>query len=125
MLARNLLWIDCLGAFLAGAAVLALSGWLSRLEGVPQAILLFTGAVNLLYGSYSFSLAVRTERPRRLLTGLAVANMAWAPVCLGLLVAFAPTATPFAYAHLGGEALYVGVLGMLEYRNRDALLRAP
>jgi hypothetical protein len=60
---RRLLWVDCIGAAVAGVTVIAFSEWLSRLEGIPQAVLLFTGAVNLLYGAFSFSLAVRAERP--------------------------------------------------------------
>jgi hypothetical protein len=122
--APNLLWVDCIGGALAGAVVIALSGWLSRLEGLPQDVLLFTGVVNLLYASFSFSLAIRAERPLRWIKGLVVANLAWAPVCAGLLIAFATTATPFAYLHLGGEAVYVAGLAALEWRYRDLLRTA-
>ena len=124
MLLKRLLWIDCIGAALAGVTVIALSGWLSRLEGLPQGVLLFTGAMNLLYGSFSFSLAVRARRPMRLIELLVVANLAWVPVCLGLGAAFSATATPFAYAHLVGEAVYVGGLAVLEWRNRGLLVTA-
>jgi len=121
---KNLLWVDCTGAALAGVAVIALSGWLSRLEGVPQDVLIFTGAVNLLYASYSFSLAVRAERPMRSIKLLVFANLAWVPVCLGLLVAFAATATPFTCVHFVGEAVYVGGLAVMEWRHRALLLTA-
>ena len=122
MLARRLLWVDCVGAGLAGATVIALSDGLSDLEGLPRGVLLFTGAMNLLYGSYSLSLAVRAERPLGLLKLLVGANLAWAVVCLGLAAAFSETATPFAYVHLVGEAVYVGGLAVLEWQNRDRLL---
>jgi hypothetical protein len=125
---KKLLWVDCIGAALAGITVLALSGWLSRLEGLPQEALLFTGVVNLLYASYSFSLAVRPKRPMRLIRLLVFANLAWVPVCLGLVAAFSATATPFAFIHLVGEAVYVGGLAVLEWRHRELLLtstRAP
>lgn len=121
---KRLLWIDCIGAILAGIAVIALSGWLSRLEGLPQGVLLFTGAVNLLYGSYSLSLAIRARRPVRSIKLLAIANIAWAPVCLVILATYSATVTPFAVAHLAGEALYVAGLGVLEWRNRDLLASA-
>lgn len=121
---KKLLWVDCTGGALAGVAVITLSGWLSDLEGLPQDVLLFTGVVNLLYASYSFSLAVRPERPMRLIKRLVVANLAWTPVCLGLLVAFAATATPLAFLHLLGEAVYVGGLALLEWRHRELLLTA-
>ncbi|MEQ8849856.1 hypothetical protein [Botrimarina sp.] len=127
MLIRWLLWVDCLGAALAGVLVVALAEWLGRLEGLPPRVLLLTGAANLLYGSYSFSLAVRTRRPLRGVERLAIANMAWPAVCVALLTAYAETATPFAYAHLGGEAVYVAGLGLLEwtYRHRLAAVDQP
>ena len=121
-LLRRLLWVDCTAAALAGVLVLALSGWLARLHGLPQDLLLFTGAVNLLYGSFSFSLAVRAERPLALIKLLAVANMAWAVVCVGLVVVFGSQATVFGFFHLIGEAVFVGGLGMLEWRRRYQLV---
>jgi len=121
---RRLLWVDCIGAAVAGVTVIAVSGWLSRMEGIPREVLLFTGAVNLLYGAFSFSLAVRAERPLVLIRLLVAANLTWALVCLGLLVRFAESATPIAFVHFVGEAMYVGGLGVLEWRNRD-LLRHP
>lgn len=100
------------------------SGWLSRIEGLPQEVFLFTGAMNLLYGSFSFSLALRRERPMHLIKLLVVANLTWAFVCLGLAAAFSATATPVAFVHLVGEAVYVGGLAVLEWRHRNLLLTA-
>lgn len=119
---RQLLWVDCIGAALAGATVITLSGWLSRIEGLPQELLLFTGAVNLLYGSYSFMLAIRRQRPMHLIKLLVGANLAWAFVCLGIVAVFSATATLFAFLHFIGEAVYVGGLAILEWRYRDLLL---
>ncbi len=118
---NNLLWIDCTAAALAGVGVIVLSGWLSRIEGLPQGVLLFTGIVNLLYASYSFSLARRPNRSLRAVKFLVFANLAWVPVCLGLVAYFSSVATPFAFVHLIGEALFVGGLAVLEWRNRDVL----
>lgn len=123
-LPRKLLWVDCIAAAAAGAAVLAFSGWLSRLYGLPRGLLLLIGAVNLLYACYSFSLAVRARRPRHLLNVLIFANGAWAAVCLGLAVAFWRPATPFGLAQLIGEAVFVGGLAGLEWSRRDQLLTA-
>lgn len=121
---RHLLWVDCSAAAVAGVLVLSLSGWLSQLEGLPRELLIFTGVVNLLYGCFSFSLAVRRVRPLRLLTLLVVANLAWVPVCVALAVEFRAVATPFGFAHLLGEACFVGVLAVLERVHREQLLTA-
>ncbi len=121
---RHLLWIDCTAGALAGILVLALSGWLAPLEGLPREVLLFTGAMNLVYASYSCSLAVRRVRPLPLVTLLVAANLAWVPVCVALAVAYRAVATPFGFAHLLGEALFVGGLALLEWRHRGSLLTA-
>lgn len=123
-LLRDLLWVDCTAGAVAGAAVIALAGWLSRWEGVPCGVLLFTGVVNLLYATCSCSLAVRAVRPLPLIKLLVFANLAWVPVCLGLAVYFRAQATPFGFAHLVGEAAFVGGLAVLEWVHRDRLRRA-
>lgn len=116
--------MDCIAGTLVGVTVIAFSGWLSRVEGLPREVLLFTGAVNLLYASYSFSLVVRAERPMPLIKLLVFANLAWVPVCLGLTAAFSGSATPLGFVHLVGEAIFVGGLALLEWRHRDLLLSA-
>ncbi|MBT9457119.1 MAG: hypothetical protein IV097_10915 [Burkholderiaceae bacterium] len=120
----KLLWIDCAAAALAGVAVLSLIGWLSRLHVLPQGLLLFIGAVNLLYACYSFSLAIRARRPSPLIKFLVFANGCWAIVCICLALSLAGTASLFGLAHLLGEALFVGGLAGLEWRWREQLLTA-
>jgi hypothetical protein len=119
---KNLLWADCIAGALAGVMVLMLSGWLSGLHGLPRELLLVNGAVNLLYASYSFSLARRLHRPRALINLLVFANLAWAVACLGLVGVFVGPATVFGIGHLVFEALFVGGLAGLEWRWRDQLL---
>lgn len=124
LFSKKLLWVDCTAGALVGIVVIAFSGWLSQLEGLPREVLLFTGGVNLLYASYSFSLAVRAERPMPLIKLLVFANLAWVPVCLGLAATFFWSATPLGFMHLVGEAIFVGGLALLEWRQRNLLLTA-
>lgn len=119
---QNLLWIDCTAAAIAGMAVLALSQWLSELQGLPRGLLIGIGIVNLLYGSCSFSLAIRARRPLGLIKALVVANGFWACVCLGLGLYFAATATGWGLVQLFGEAAFVGGLACLEWKWRHRLL---
>lgn len=121
---RALLWVDCTAGALVGAIVLALSGWLSELYGLPRDLLLVTGVANVLYATYSFSLARRAVRPLAGIVALAVANMAWGVICVGLVVAFADTGGVLGLLHLGAEAGVVGGLGALEWRHRDVLQTA-
>lgn len=121
---KNLLWVDCIAGALAGVLVLTFSGWLSGLHALPRELLLLNGAANLLYASFSFSLAVRAIRPRPLIDVLVFANFSWAAVCLCLIAVFAGSATVFGIGHLAAEAVFVGGLAALQWRWRDQLVTA-
>ncbi len=118
------LWIDATAAALAGVVVLFVSGWLSGWYGLPQELLISIGVVNLVYASYSSSLAMRMRRPKALILFLVSANLLWSVVCVVLALIYRDTATLFGLAHLLGEGLFVGGLGGLEWRWRDLLLAA-
>lgn len=117
--------MDCTAAAVGGVVVLALSGWLSRLHVLPRELLLFTGGVNLLYASYSFTLARRARRPMFLIQLLVYANAAWVVVCLSLAAAFWGKASLFGIAHLVGEAIFVGGLAAVEWSQRSQLAAMP
>jgi hypothetical protein len=123
-LLRKLLWVDCIAGGLAGATMLLLSGWLSDLYALPRGLLLVFGAANLLYASYSFSLAIRQTRPLPLIQLLVFANLAWAVFCLVCGVRFLDSASPFGLVHLIGEGLLVGGLACLEWTQRHQLVTA-
>ena len=120
---RKLLWVDGLGALIVGSLVLLMSGWLSKWYQLPQELLIFMGIINMIYGSYSTSLAINSKRPKIRILLLVGANLAWALVCFVLLSKFSKTATIYGYAHLLGEGLYVGGLAYLEWRWRELLLK--
>ncbi|HEX8394163.1 MAG TPA: hypothetical protein VF665_17600 [Longimicrobium sp.] len=121
---RKLLWVDCIAGALAGAVMLLLGGWLSNLYALPRGLLFFFAAANLLYASYSFSLAVRSTRPRPLINLLVFANLAWAGFCLFCAIRFSGTATVWGVGNLLAEALFVGGLACLEWTQRNQLLTA-
>ena len=119
----NLLWIDGGAGFSVGVAVLLLQPWLVDWYGLPEAVLTFVGMANLLYGCYSLSLAVRPTRPLGMIVLLAAANLAWAPVCVTLIINWQKTASWLGLAHLAGEGAFVALLACLEWRWRRELAR--
>ena len=84
---------------------------------LPQKLLLFIAAVNLLYACYSFTLARRAHRPLHLIQLLVGAYAAWAPVCLALAVTNWHRASWFGIAHFVGEAIFVGALAAMEWKE--------
>ena len=121
---RNLLWIDCIAGALVGVLVLLYNDWLSRLYSLPPRVVYFMGLVNLIYATYSFSLAMRRARPKALIILLVMANGAWTFVCLGLATHFFETATILGIWILVIEAIFVGGLASLEWKWRDHLSAA-
>lgn len=122
--AKSLLWIDCLGGLAVGVLVLVLASWLSTLYALPEPFILALGTANLAYGTFSLSLARRAVRPRALLRLLIGANLTWAVFCFGAGAVFAAQASAYGLALLLFEGVYVGGLGLLEWRFLDALVTA-
>ncbi len=118
---KNILWIDCLGAFAVGLLFVFLASWLSSLFSLPAVQVRALGAVNLLYGSYSFSLARRQRRPLALIKILVFANATWTLICLLAVYRLANQASPFALAHFTLEGLWVAFLAKIEWEERDRL----
>lgn len=120
-IAARLLWIDCSAGAMAGLIVLLLHNWLSELYGLPLGFTLFLGAANLSYGVFSFTLA-RQQQPSYLqFKVLVVANILWAALCLLFVSWFWGDASVFGIAQLILESIFVGGLGMVEWRYRDHL----
>ncbi len=120
---RSILWFDCTAAAIAGVALLALAGVVSPWLGVPRAVLLLNGVVNLAYGAFSFSLARRPSPPRRWVQALVIGNVAWVAVCVVMAVRFARPGSFLGAGYLLAEGVFVGVLAAVEgvaaFRNDD------
>lgn len=120
-LVQKVLWLDCLGGLVVGAVVLLGCKYLSRWENLPVEVLMGLGVANLAYGGYSLFVTTRNPRSLRLIEILALANMSWPLVCLGLTCFFWQDITVLGLLHLIGEGIYVGGLGYTEWRLRFLL----
>lgn len=121
----NLIWVDGLAGFLVGVAMFALSHWLAPLYDLPLSLLYFMGGANLMYGTYSLTLAPRSQRPRALIHLLIVANLGWGMLCFVLAARYWSSASWLGLAHLIGEGLIVGGLACVEWRWREHLYTRP
>lgn len=119
--ARAILWLDGASGIGAGIAVLLLHRLLAGLHQVEPDVMLGVGVVNVLYGSYSGSLAMLATRrgrtPARLaVTLLVLANLAWTSICAVLLATIGRHASVLFGLHVGFEGLYVAALAAAEWR---------
>lgn len=119
---QGILWFDAVGGLSVGGLVLVFSPWLGELLGLPTAFVVFLAVANLAYGCFSASLVRMRVRPRQLLYALAGANCLWALLCCAYVFWFRETITVFGAAHLVLEAVYVGGLGVLEWRWNERLV---
>ena len=118
---RNLLWLDCTAGALVGVVVLILDDWLSRWYQLPVRLIFFMGMMNLVYASYSFSLALRSKRPMRLIKILVFANLTWSLLLLVWVILFQATATWLGLLYLSLEAIFVTMLAFFQWRSRKLL----
>jgi len=115
--ATRLIWIDWIAGAVVGALVLSLREWLARLYALPTDLLFVIGIANLAYACVSCALAMRSTDGRvPFLRVVAVANIAWAVCCVVLAVVWFAEASVFGLGQLLGEAVFVGGLGVLEWR---------
>ena len=112
-----LIRVDWVAGAVAGALVLSLRGWLTDLYSLPADLLLVMGLANLAYACVSFTLAALRRGDRvPFLRVVAAANVVWAVVCAALAAAWSGEASVFGTGQLVGEAVFVGGLGVLEWR---------
>lgn len=121
---RPLLWFDCAAAAIVGTATLAFSGLLAPLFGLPRAVVVFTGLVNLAYGAFSFSLARQPSPARGWVRALVTANLLWVGVCVVMAIYFAGPGSWLGAGYMLAEGLFVGILATVEARTLKAVERA-
>lgn len=120
-LVRNLLWLDGGAGLAVGALGLLLNRFLADLYKLPDSLLFAMSAANLLYASYSLTLASRKRRPMPMILILIAANAAWGCFCVYLLFRHWPAPSAFGVAQLALEAIFVAGLAALEWHYRHSL----
>ena len=104
-----------------GLLMFAASGWLRVLYGMTPVLYFSVATANVLYGSYSLSLAIRRHRPLPQLMLLSWANGAWGVVCVAIVMLYHRQLAMYALVHLLVEAAVVFYLACREWIDRVAL----
>lgn len=114
-----LLRFDAMAGGIAGAIGLVLHRWLATLYGFSETLVLVFAAANLLYASYSGTLALRAQSrrfpPPLALDILVAANFLWAMFCASVLATTWDTASVFGKLHAALECLFLLVLSAIEW----------
>lgn len=108
--------MDSRAGLATGALSLAVAPWLATFYGLSLTVVLAVAVANVGYGSFSFWLTTQPHPPRELVRALAVANAAWALLCLGAVAYFYGDASIFGVAHFAIEGAFVGALAYAEWR---------
>lgn len=111
----RVLWADAALSMLTGLLQLAASDGLSRLTGLPAALLWGTGLFYIAYAATIAWMASRDPSPRALVMLVAVGNIVWGLVCIGLLAAGTWPTTALGNAWVIAQAVAVVVLGDLQW----------
>lgn len=120
--AKHLPWIDGCAALSAGVLVLVLREVFVHTHGLTRGLLTVIGAVNLAYAIPGLTLGSLEKRPSWLLWLLVGANLAWAVVCVVLVLWVSSSARWLGLGHIVGEGVLVTVLAALEVRYARVIL---
>ncbi|MCQ8849324.1 hypothetical protein NQT74_12075 [Alteromonas stellipolaris] len=117
----NVLHVDGSAGLAVGLVLFALAEWVSELYRLPLNVILFLASANILYGCYALALALSNQRSLMAIKVLSIANSVWVVICVAIVVLYVQTASPVGFLFIGGEALFVGVLAVYEWKNRFVL----
>lgn len=117
----NVLHVDGSAGLAMGLVLFALAEWVSELYRLPLNVILFLASANILYGCYALALALSNQRSLMAIKVLSIANSVWVVICVAIVVLYVQTASPVGFLFIGGEALFVGVLAVYEWKNRFVL----
>ena len=112
---RNVLRADAISCVASGALQLLFTGLLARLLGLPEPLLLGTGAFLVVYAAAVAFISTREPIPRAIVWLLVAGNALWALGCVALLLGNAAAPTLLGQAYVLVQALIVAVLAELQY----------
>ncbi|ALM89719.1 MULTISPECIES: hypothetical protein [Alteromonas] len=117
----SVLYIDGSAGLAVGLALFAFAGWVSELYQLPLNTILFLASANTIYGCYALALALSNKKSLMSIKVLAIANSVWVVVCAAIVILYAHIASPVGVFFICGEALFVGLLAVYEWKNRFLL----
>lgn len=111
-----MIWVDAIAGTTVGILILSLNRCLTDLYLLPGQLILMIGIANLAYGGIALTLALFTRSDHvPFFRVLALANMAWALLCLAWAILYFSQASFLGMGQLIGETIFVGGLGTLEW----------
>ncbi|GAB57973.1 hypothetical protein [Rheinheimera nanhaiensis] len=119
----NILHLDGSAGFTVGILLLLFPNWFGDLYKLPISIILLLATANVCYGVYALWLAFSKQRTSASVALLAVANAAWFPVCIAIVLIYAQTASVVGLTFISLEALFVAFLSFYEWNNRHLLAK--
>lgn len=119
---RKIIWVDCIAAISVGLIVLLFHSMVGAIYHIPEQTIIFIALSNLLYGAYSFSLAIQKARNIKHLQLLVFGNLFWALVCAGVVAQYFNVASLIGIAFIVCEAMFVIMLAYFEWKYRYELV---
>jgi asparagine N-glycosylation enzyme membrane subunit Stt3 len=120
----NILHLDGAAGLTVGLLMFFLQNWVSNLYSLPISTIHFLATANVCYGVYALSLALSSSRKPISISLLATANSLWMVVCVVVILLFVQTASLIGLVFISLEGLFVIILAIYEWKNKDTLSEA-
>jgi hypothetical protein len=111
---RRVLFADAIASFGSAALMIAASGPLAGLTGLPPALLFEAGVVLVPFVLLVLWVATRPEIPRVGVKAIVAINVVWVIGSVAVLAGVSGAPTAIGYAFVAVQALAVGVLAELQ-----------
>jgi hypothetical protein len=112
---RYVLWADAVSCLMCGLLQLVCIGTLRQWLGLPENLLVGSGAFLLPYGAAVACLAIRFRQPNKIVWLLIAGNVIWAVGCLDIVFVDVSALTRLGKAYVIAQALTVSALALLQY----------
>jgi hypothetical protein len=112
---RSVLLIDAVTCAASGLILLVASQAVSRILGLPVALVVFSGVILLPFAAFLAYLATREHLSRRAVWAVIILNVLWTIDSILILFAGWITPTELGSALVAAQAIGVAVLAGLEY----------
>ena len=117
----KIIYTDSFAGISVGVFTLIFWQFLANLYSVSGEVIILVGTMNVLYGCFAFRLLNYKRRTITSVRLLAKANFLWVLCCVVLFTLHLHKASVWGLMHFAIEALFVGLLALLEWQNQENL----
>ncbi|MFN0275123.1 MAG: hypothetical protein ACKVPJ_05225 [Chitinophagales bacterium] len=120
---KKVFLVDCVGAILSAFLLGIVLVQLERIFGIPKPTLYFLATLPCLFAMYDLYCYFKiSKKPGLFLKGIAIANLLYGVLSIGLAIYHCNTITQWGWAYIIGEIMIVTAIAVFEWNVANRLM---